>query len=63
MLIKISIQKIIFITHFFLKIFSWKRGLSQFLNIPIIYDGAKNKEKLPIPEKNAKLTDRQTDRQ
>ena len=42
--------------------FAGKKGLCQFLNIPIIHDGAKNQKKLTIiPEKNAELTDRQTD--
>ena len=39
--------------------FSWKKGLCQFLDIPIIYHRAKNQKKL-ISEKNAELTDRQT---
>ena len=40
--------------------FSWRKGLFQFLSILIIYHHAKNSA---IPEKNAKLTNRQTGRQ
>ena len=40
--------------------FSWRKGLFQFLSILIIYRHAKNSA---IPEKNAKLTNRQTDGQ
>ena len=44
--------------------FSWKKGLCQFLNTPIIYYCAKNQNKLmTIPEKNAKLKDWQKERQ
>ena len=41
--------------------FSWKNGLCQFLNIPIIYHCVKNQKK-PLG-KNDKLTDGQMDRQ
>ena len=37
--------------------FCWKKGLCQFLNIPLIYYRAKSQKKRGIPEKNAKLTD------
>ena len=45
--------------------FFWKRVLYQFLNIPIIYHCVKHQKKLMliIPQKNAKLTDGQTDGQ
>ena len=39
--------------------FSWKKGLCQFLDIPIIYHRAKNQKRnyWALSEKNAKLTD------
>ena len=41
--------------------FSWKRGLCQFLNIPIIYHHVKNQKKLiSHSDKNAELIDRET---
>ena len=44
--------------------FSWKKKLCQLLNIPTIYNRAKNQKKLmSIPEKNSSLTDGQTDGQ
>ena len=45
--------------------FSWKKGLCQFLDIPIIYHRAKNQKKTndPFLKKNAELTDKQTERQ
>ena len=44
--------------------FSWKKGLWQFLNIPITYHGAETwKNKQRIPDKNAELLiNRQKDR-
>ena len=36
--------------------FSWKKGLCQFLNIPVIYHGAKNLRKVTThSDKNAEL--------
>ena len=46
--------------------FSWKKGLCQFLNIPIIYHHVKRSEKTnePLLKKMPNWqTDRQTDRQ
>ena len=44
--------------------FSWKKGLCQFLDIPIVYHRAKNKKNYSaFSEKNAKLMDGQKDRQ
>ena len=45
--------------------FSWKKGLCQFLDIPIIYHRAKNQKKTndPFLKKNAELTDKQMERQ
>ena len=44
--------------------FSWKKELCQFLDIPIIYQRAKIRNKYwAISEENTKLTDRETDRQ
>ena len=43
--------------------FSWKKGLCQFLNIPIIYHQAKNQKKLMIHSWKKCRTDGRTDRQ
>ena len=43
--------------------FCWSKGLCQFLNIPVIYDGAKNYKQLTTHSWVNRRTDGQTDRQ
>ena len=43
--------------------FYWKKGLCQFLNIPIIYHRAKNFKKLIIHSREKCQTEEQTDGQ